>query len=146
MGALQDLAERLHEEDVGELLAAGWESPLEALTYSLENCREVYMASWDGKVQAAFGIADYPHDPRFGTPWFLSTGPRGPIRREFLRLCRHYLAEWAPLYIGMFNLVDARYVRAQRWLIHLGFKPWKVHNLHGYRFIEFGTLNPCVAP
>ena len=128
-----------------ELLAYGWESALEALTYSFENCREVYAASWNGRVQAMFGVADYPGDPRFGTPWFLSTGPRGTLRREFLRLCRHYIAAWSPLYLGMFNLVDARYIRAQRWLVHLGFKPWKVHERNGHRFIEFGTLDPCVA-
>jgi len=81
--ALQDLSERLHADDVRELLAYGWESPLDALMYSIDNCRETYMVSWHGEVQGIFGVADYPHDPRFGTPWFLSTGPHGPIRRQF---------------------------------------------------------------
>jgi hypothetical protein len=143
---LEDLATRLHPDDVAELEAAGWESPLAALMYSHQACREVYVASWDGKVQAAFGVADYPHDVDYGTPWFLSTGPRGRIRREFLRLSREYIAAWAPMYRGMFNLVDVRHVRAQRWLMHLGFQALKVHDLNGHPFIEFGILAPCAAP
>lgn len=144
--ALEDLAVRLHADDVAELEAAGWESPLAALEYSAKHCREVYLASWDGKVQAAFGVADYPHEKNYGTPWFLSTGPRGRICREFLQVSERYVNAWTPLYVGMFNLVDARHVRAQRWLMYLGFQPFKVHDLNGHPFIEFGILNPCVAP
>lgn len=140
---LEGLAPRLHPDDVAELEATGWESPLVALMYSHQTCREVYVACWDGKVQAAFGVADYPHDIDFGTPWFLSTGPRGHIRREFLKLSAEYIKAWAPMYRAMFNLVDARYIRAQRWLMHLGFKPYKLHELNGNPFIEFGILNPC---
>lgn len=144
--ALQDLSERLHDDDVRELLAYGWESPLEALTYSIDNCRETYMVSWHGKVQGIFGVADYPHDTRFGTPWFLSTGPHGAIRRQFLSLSRKYIEAWSPMYLGMFNLVDANYVRAQRWLMHLGFAPLKVHDINGNRFIEFGYHTTCALP
>lgn len=138
--ALQDLSSRLCAEDVAELQAAGWESPLAALEASVKDCREAYVASWDGRVQAAFGVADYPHDTDFGVPWMLSTGPRGAVRREFLKTSAEFIAAWQPMYRGMFNFVDARHVRAQRWLLHLGFQPFKVHSINDHPFIEFGVL------
>lgn len=138
--ALKDLSSRLCAEDVAELQAAGWESPLAALEASLRDSRESYVACWDGRVQAAFGVADYMHDDMFGVPWMLSTGPRGAVRREFLKTSAEFIAAWRPMYRGMFNFVDARHVRAQRWLLYLGFQPFKVHSINDHPFIEFGVI------
>ena len=140
-GALEQIASRMCAEDVAELEAAGWASPIEALTASVEGCREAYVACWDGLPQAAFGVADFPLDDTLGVPWMLSTGPRGRVAREFVQVSQRYIAEWSPLYSALFNFVDARHLRAQRWLMSLGFRPFKVHDYGGHPFIEFGRFS-----
>lgn len=136
---LASIAARMCPEDTAELAAQGL-TPLPVLLLGLEKSREVYVACWDGRPQAAFGVADYEHDDRIGIPWMLSTGPRGRIVREFLAKSREYVQAWAPMYLSMFNLVDVRHIRAQRWLMYLGFRPLKTHTINHHPFIEFGRL------
>lgn len=137
---LRDLAGRLSVDDLAELDAVGMSDPLEALTQSVQMCREAYVACWDGAPQAAFGVADYIPNTNYGVPWLLSTGKVGKHAREFMETSRRFIAAWAPMYLAMFNLVDARHLRAQRWLRGLGFEPFKLHSVHGHPFIEFGIF------
>lgn len=141
---LESIASRLCAEDVAELTAQGLD-PLTVLQQGHQVSREAYVACWDGQPQAAFGVADYSTDDSYGVPWMLSTGPRGRLVREFLAVSRQFVEAWSPMYVAMFNLVDVRHLRAQRWLQHLGFEPFKVHEINGHPFIEFGRI-PCVAP
>lgn len=99
------------------------------------------MACWDGLPQAVCGVADFTLDTDMGVPWMLSTGPRGRIARAFVEESRRFIAEWSPMYTALFNLVDARHLRAQRWLMALGFLPYKVHDCNGFPFIEFGLFS-----
>lgn len=138
--SLEQIASRMCAEDVAELEASGWASPLEALMASVKGCREAYVAWWDGLPQAAFGVSDYIGDTNYGCPWSLSTGTSGKHAREFMALSRKYIADWRPMYIALFNLVDARHLRAQRWLLSLGFRPFKAHDMNGFPFIEFGVI------
>ena len=140
MALLEDVAGRLCAEDLDEMEAAGITNPMRPILAGWQTGRECYVASWDGRPQAVFGIADYAHDDRCGVPWMLSTGPRGRIAREFLKVSREFIEAWSPMYLGMFNLVDARHLRAQRWLMHLGFEAVKVHDLNGHPFFEFNRL------
>jgi hypothetical protein len=139
--ALEAIASRMCAEDVAELTAIGWASPLDAVLQSCDASREAYIAYWDGQPQAAFGVADFSLDTTLGVPWMLSTGPRGKVAREFIRVSRKYIAEVSPLYTALFNFVDARHLRAQRWLLSLGFMPYKVHECNGFPFIEFGRFH-----
>lgn len=139
--SLAALAANLCQEDVDELSAQGSHDPLAVILKGWQTSRECYVAWWDGKPQAVFGVADYPADDRFGVPWMLSTGRMGGVRREFLTLSRSYVESWRPMYMAMCNLVDARHLRAQHWLLHLGFEPFKLHDLNGHHFIEFGILD-----
>lgn len=138
--ALEQIDSRLCAEDVAELTAGGYETTLDAINTSVASSREVYVAHWYGKPQAVFGIADFPDDDQYGVPWMLSTGPRGKIAAEFVRVSQRYIAEWKPLYSALFNFVDSRHLRAQRWLLSLGFRPFKVHDINGHPFIEFGVM------
>ena len=142
--ALEQIAERMCAADRAELEITGWASPLEALQDSVKGCREAYVACWDGLPQAAFGVADLPLDETLGVPWLLSTGPKGRIAREFVEVSRRFIADWSPMYSALFNFVDARHVRAQRWLMALGFKPFKVHDFDGFPLIEFGRFHSSV--
>ena len=136
---LESIAAQMCVDDVAELAAQGL-MPLPVLLQGWQSSREVYVACWDGKPQAAFGVADYTQDNNYGVPWMLSTGPRGSIAREFLATSRDYIEAWSPMYLAMFNLVDVRHIRAQRWLLHLGFEPYTVHEIDGHSFIEFGRV------
>lgn len=138
--ALHTIASRMCAEDVAELYACGWSSPLKALEESVAASRESYVAHWDGQPQAAFGVADFSLDTNLGVPWMLSTGPRGRVAREFIETSHQFIADWSPLYSALFNFVDARHLRAQRWLLSLGFRPFKVHDFEGHPFIEFGRI------
>ncbi|WP_266156776.1 hypothetical protein [Dyella silvatica] len=142
--ALQDIAERLCAEDVAELDAMGYTDALEVMKTSVAGSREAYVAHWYGRPQAVFGVADYEHNTNCGVPWLLSTGPRGRIGREFVKTSRRFIAEWSPMYCYLFNLVDTRHVRAQRWLMSLGFSPQRVHHVNAHPFIEFGMTPSCV--
>ena len=138
--SLEYIAAHMCAEDLDELTACGWASPLQALIESVESSREASVAWWDGFPQAAHGVADFTLDPTIGVPWMLSTGPRGHIARAFVKVSEQFIADIAPMYSALFNLVDARHVRAQRWMIALGFKPYKVHDCNGFPFIEFGLF------
>jgi len=146
---LADLADRLCAADKDELAAHGWASTLEALKVSCGTrgtYHECYMAWWDGKPQAVFGVVEMPDHPTIGVPWMLSTGPRGRVCREFLKVSTQYVSAWSQRFERMFNFVDARHYKAHGWLIHLGFRPLKVHFFSGLPFIEFGVINACAAP
>lgn len=137
---LEQIAARMCAEDRAELEACGWATPLDALKASVGTSREAYVACWDGLPQAAFGVADFTLDDTLGVPWMLSTGPTGRIASEFVKVSHQYISEWSPLYSALFNFVDARHLRAQRWLLSLGFEPFKVHDCNDTPFIEFGRF------
>ena len=138
---LADLADRLCAADQAELEAHGWSSPLESLKASVDcqgSYHEAYMAWWEGKPQAVFGVVEMPDHPTIGVPWMLSTGPRGRVCREFLKVSTQYVSAWSQRFERMFNFVDARHYKAHLWLLHLGFSPMKIHFFNGLPFIEFG--------
>lgn len=138
---LADLADRLCAADKAELVAMGWDSPLEALEASVVTrgeYHETFMAWWDGKPQAVFGVHSFAGHDYVGVPWMLSTGPKGRVCRRFLQVSAEYVSAWKQCFTAMFNFVDARHHKAHLWLLHLGFKPMKVHTINGNPFIEFG--------
>ncbi|MBB6185778.1 hypothetical protein [Rhodanobacter sp. MP7CTX1] len=136
--ALKQIAERMCAEDRAEIEASRGGDPLDVLTESVGASRESYVAWWDGKPQAMFGVADFTYDTDHGVPWMLSTGaPPARVARQFIAASRKYVAAWLPMYVRLFNMVDLRHLRAQRWLLSLGFHAARVHDIHGYPFIEF---------
>lgn len=139
--ALEHIAANLCKEDRDELEASGKSDALAAMLRGWQSGRECYVASWDGEVRAVFGVADWDRDDSYGIPWLLSTGIRGRVAREFLKASRGYVDAWAPMYRAMFNLVDARHLRAQRWLQHLGFDALKVHHFGSHPFIEYARIH-----
>jgi hypothetical protein len=137
--ALVSLAGRLCAADNAELKAVGLPSPLLALRQSAAASREAYVASWDGKVQGAFGVADCPDGSMRGIPWMLSTGHFGPVRKEFHAESRRMLREWAPMYCGLFNIVSVDHTDARRWLRSLGFAESAPLSFQGQAFVAFGA-------
>lgn len=141
--AIDYIAAHLCAEDVAELEASGWSDPLDAIKDSIKDCDECFVASWHGKPQCVFGVAPYPKDNALGVPWMLSTGQFTGVEREFMRVSRKWIADIEHGYGCLFNFVDSRHVRAQRWLSALGFEAMKVHEFNNHQFIEFGRFPKC---
>jgi hypothetical protein len=141
--AIDYIAAHMCAEDVAELEASGWSDPLEAIKASIKDSDESFIASWHGKPQCVFGVGPYPKDDALGVPWMLSTGRYGGVEREFMQVSRKWISEIEPGYGCLFNFVDARHVRAQRWLSALGFEPMKSHEFNNHQFIEFGRFPKC---
>lgn len=137
---LASVAARMCQDDRDELQATSGHSPEVALRESVAHSHVAKVACWDGEPHAVFGLAPYQYDDTLGVPWLLGTDGIRSNTREFLADSRRWIADWAPHYAALFNLVHADHVRAQRWLMWLGFDPIKHHNINGHSFIEFARV------
>lgn len=118
----KELAPRLRQEDVDEILAGSGASALDALTEGVR--RSVYSrsASVDGRVIAMWGVAPTDADPKLGIAWLLGSPDLSRHRRPFLRHARHELAAMLIVRPVLINFVDGRYAAALRWVTWLGFE------------------------
>ncbi len=138
------LAPHLREADAAEVMASDGLDPLSALTRSLSLSSERYAGLIDGEVVALFGVRRASLVSRQGIPWLL-TGEaveRHPL--AFLKASRGVLSCWRRDYRIMNNWVDARHVKALRWLAWLGFtihpaRPYGVSGLPFHPFEMEGT-------
>ena len=97
--ALKQIAERMCAEDRAEIEASRGGDPLDVLTASVGASRESYVAWWDGKPQAIFGVADFTYDTDHGVPWMLSTGaPPARVARQFIATSRTYIGSHSATY------------------------------------------------
>lgn len=139
--ALDWIADRLCADDLAELKASCGKPPRDVLRESVECSEEATVAWWDDRPQAVFGVAEWQPDPTIGVAWLLGTDAVRTNPREFLRGSREWIAQWAERYRALFNLVSLHHVRAQRWLMWLGFEPIKHHDVRGHSFVEFSRLS-----
>lgn len=118
---LAKVAEMARRADVDELWATAMMTPAEALAVGLK-LSTTFVALADGAPLCAFGITPVSILSGSGCPWMVSTYALDNCAADFIRHCKHdlqsFFGEWQLLY----NLVDARNVRAIRWLKWLGFK------------------------
>ena len=138
---LDDLAGRLCADDLAEMKASCGKPPRDVLRESVECSMSATVACWGGQPQAVFGVADWQPDPTIGVAWMLGTDAIKTNAREFLRASRDWIEQWSGIYRALFNLVSLHHVRAQRWLMWLGFEPIKHHDVRGHSFIEFARLS-----
>jgi hypothetical protein len=117
-----ELAPKLREADVAELMAMGARTALRALTDSMAVSPDCYALLFDGEVAAIFGVFPVSALGGLGLVWLLS-GPavdRHPM--AFLRLSRPVLKMLLRRCPRLFNFTDARYVKALAWLEWMGFR------------------------
>lgn len=140
--ATEELANRLvatmRAEDRAECEAFGL-SPLEGLRQSIAGSRDPLIATVDGKPAAAFGCIRRGALSITGIPWMLTTDLVLQHKKLFLSENRRILAEWLLDYERLFNVVDARYVKALRWMRWLGFTeyPPQPHGPRRMLFVPF---------
>ena len=122
----EELAPRLHPEDVAVALADGKE-PLEAIRESIEVSSMAWTLRIDGQVAAIFGAVHkggHPHlnAANAAVSWALTSTLTEKHPREFLRASRQAIGMMLTDFDYLFSLVDARSTKALRWLGHLGYE------------------------
>ena len=144
-----ELAPRLRQSDRAEILAASGMDPEESLVKGVEQSRRTEAWLLDGRVVAITGVADSDR-PNYGIIWMLASDEADLIHKKLLRGNREHVSELLQGYRMVFNFVDERNSKAQRWLAWLGFtfgSP-QPHGVSGLPFRPFWLFNlgdPCVS-
>ncbi len=116
------LAPLMRAEDVAELRAGGL-TPLEGLLQSIEGSDVAQAVMVGGQVGAMFGVGPLAGvNERVGQVWFLTGRLMSKHPAAFVRLARPAIASMLELYPVLFNVIDARYAAAVRWVKWLGFE------------------------
>lgn len=138
------LGVRLRAVDVEEIRAASGLAPLEALRRSYDLSTHVWAVRARGEEAAAPPIALWGIGPLSlvegrGCPWLLASDAFETLGLDVARLSRPLVAEMRNLYPRLENRVDARHLKAVRWLSWLGFaidpaRAWGVEGRPFHRF------------
>lgn len=139
---IPELAARLSAEDHVDLERRGWQSAADAIHAAVAASSEAFMASWNGEVQAVFGVAEWNGEKpestqRVGIPWLLCAAPPPCIQMTFMRMANEVVARWSRTFPVLRNIVDAERTSTRRWLASLGLKPTATQEHNGFPFIEF---------
>lgn len=143
---IPELAARLSREDLVELERRGRESAADAIREAVAASDEAFTASWDGEVQAVFGVAEWHGErpegvQRVGMPWLLCAAPPPRIQMTFMRMAEEVVARWSRTFPALVACVDAEHTRAHRWLVSLGLKPVIEQQHNGFPVIGFMRFN-----
>lgn len=143
---IPELAARLSREDLVELERRGWRSAADAIREAVTASSEAFMASWDGEVQAVFGVAEWHGErpegtQRVGMPWLLCAAPPPRIQMTFMRMAEEVVTRWSRTFPALVACVDAEHTRAHRWLASLGLKPVIEQEHNGFPVVGFMRLN-----
>lgn len=117
-----ELAPRMRAADVREIEAALGVAPLAALAMSLRRSTEAWAGTVDGAVACVFGVGPLSLLGGEGCPWLLGSELVERSAFAFARRNRAMVARWLATYPVLRNHVDARNIKAIRWLGWLGFE------------------------
>lgn len=118
---LEFIAENMRADDVAEVLAAGNESPLEALVSSVKHSKAVVVASYEGAPLVIYGLVKPSILSTTGIIWMLGTNQSLDYPREFMVYTRRVLKEMLLECDELTNYVHDENVRSIKWLKALGF-------------------------
>lgn len=113
-GDMQAVLPRIRQDHLNELAAYG-STPEENLLYGIQN-GEAVTVEFCGEI---VGIAGVVAVEDYLVPWSVFTEQAEKHRIPLLRNCKEWLDRYDK---PMMNVVDARNLRAKRWLIWLGFE------------------------
>lgn len=118
------VAERMRKCDRDEIWAGTHNTPLDALTDSVEMSDKAMTWTWmmDGKPEAIGGVAAMDKLPKIGIPWLLATDQWTSDPFRVLAFSKDYVARMLTKYPTLFNYVDARNRPAVKWLKWCGFE------------------------
>lgn len=126
-------------EDEAECLAASGLSVREALERGFPFTTVAYTGYVDDQIVGMAGVSHIPEKPEIGIPWMMTSKLMDKVAGQFLRVNRDRLDEMKEGHQLLVNYVDARNVKAIRWLKWLGFyifeaEPYGVSGLPFHRF------------
>lgn len=139
------LAPSLRAADLAEVRASDSLDAQAALERSLTLSAEAYAGLVDGELAALFGVRRLSLASRAGSPWLLTGEAITAHPRTLVQASRGILDVWRHDYVWLGNWVDARHLRAKRWLCWLGFElhparpygvgrlPFHFFEMEGYR-------------
>jgi hypothetical protein len=141
-GDAEKLAPLLRAADLQEIAAATVLSPLDCLRAGAEI--SVPACTIIGNEYDVAGIFGVNPQPFGGRVWMFGSDEltRNPLKRQFLKECKQYLAGMERMYPCLFNHVDERNTVHIKWLRWMGFtfirrKPF---GPQGLPFLEFIKL------
>ena len=117
-----DLGPRLRQADVQEVKAACGMDAADALFEAVKNAKRSDAWCKDGKVIAISGVTDSGVDNATGVVWMLTSDEMEQSPKNFMIDTRGYVQDLLKTYAILFNFVDNRNIKAQRWLKWLGFQ------------------------
>lgn len=118
----RELALILNDDDRREVAALSGRDPAEVLIDGMQRSTEAWTGRVDGQLVCIWGVGPQSLIGETGVPWLLGSDLVQKHAPIFLRLNREYIARWRQTYPVLANVVDARHVRALRWLRWLGFE------------------------
>lgn len=135
---IHTIEDEARQADIDEMEAASGWTISEALEYALQVSIQPSVIVINGEIVAALG--DCPHADGIGVPWLISTNAMDRHPRAFLRICQQLVLGMSERHAVLMNFVDARNIRAIRWLQWLGFQvgpaqPYGTANLPFHPFI-----------
>lgn len=119
---IRDITKKVRPEDRAELWASSLAVPEKAMEDGLTYSKTAYTGLLDGVPVCMWGVAPVCLLNRLGAPWMVGTSDLDDNALAFLRVCRAPLLELFGEYDRLENYVDARNVKAIRWLKFMGFK------------------------
>lgn len=147
---IAEIGKKVRPADREELWAASLSTPENVMKRGLEYSDKAYTGMIGGEPVCMWGVA--PVDLLFGlgAPWMVGTSDLDEHATKFLRRCRKHLLELFEGYDKLENYVDARNVKAIRWLKFMGFavddktQPYGALKMPFHRFWKEAIA--CVTP
>jgi len=105
--------------EIERLLGPG--DPAAALLDTFRGAREAWTGRADGQIVGMFGVNPATLIGRIGVPWMLGSDlvpVHGPF---FLRESKRAVPRMLALFPSLWNVVDATYAQALRWIAWMGF-------------------------
>lgn len=118
----QQMAPLLRVEDVEELRAATGDTPIGALTKSLEISVAAFTLCIDGEPVAMYGVAPQETNPDVGVVWLLGTEKLRKYPKLFWKTALQELPKLGTYFPVLINAVDSKYEKALRFARRLGFQ------------------------
>lgn len=128
---VEDIAPRLRQSDIDEIVAASGKSPLDSLTSALELSQlGTWVGVYKGRVELIFGCSHTP-DRSIGLPWMVCTDTLKDSPREFLQKSKVWVKGFSKQFPILKNFVSAKNELHIKWLKWCGFTFTQLHQEYG---------------
>lgn len=115
------IAARVRPADREEIWALYRQTPQECLVDSFRISHLAWTGLINGEPVCMFGAVQADRTGRVGRPWMIGTELLDEHQTVFLRRCSEQVETMQMCFASLENVVDARNLRAIKWLRWLGF-------------------------